>query len=240
MTRTTRFRRIFRVALAAVPRFVGDAPADGSDRAVLVGSYYANVLKLLHAHHEAEDPTIYPRMVERMPRHVDVISRVNVEHEKVRRLAAFPSLGAMTVHRMDNVAIVVDDLDAAIEFFTELGMELENKGRIEGLWVDHTVGLDGVRSDIAMMRTPDGHSKLELTKYHAPAAVNADPPNPPPNTLGMHRVMFAVDDIDDTIARLRTHGAELLGEVAQYENIFRLCYLRGPAGIIVALAERIG
>ncbi len=146
----------------------------------------------------------------------------------------------MTIQRMDNVAIVVDDLDAAIVFFTELGMELEGRGRIEGLWVDHTVGLDGVRSDIAMMRTPDGHSKLELTKYHTPAASSADPKSPPPNTLGLHRVMFAVDDIDDTIARLRTRGAELLGEVAQYESMFRLCYLRGPASIIVALAEQTG
>ena len=146
----------------------------------------------------------------------------------------------MTIQRTDNVAIVVDDLDAAIEFFTELGMELEGNDQIEGLWADQTVGLDGVRSDIAVMRTPDGHSKLELTKYHTPAASNADPQSPPPNTLGLHRVMFAVDDIDDTITRLRTHGAEPLGEVAQYENIFRLCYLRGPAGIIVALAEQIG
>ena len=146
----------------------------------------------------------------------------------------------MTIQRMDNVAIVVDDLDAAIEFFTELGMELEGRAEIEGLFADQTVGLDGVRSDIAMMRTPDGHSKLELTKYHAPAVSKTDPQDPPPNTLGLHRVMFAVDDIDDTIARLRAHGADLLGEVAQYENIFRLCYLRGPAGIIVALAEQIG
>ncbi|MCO5985192.1 VOC family protein [Actinoallomurus spadix] len=141
---------------------------------------------------------------------------------------------------MDNVAIVVDDLDAAVAFFTELGMELENKAQIEGIWADQTVGLDGIRSEIAMMRIPDGHGKVELTKYHAPAAIGAEPENPPPNTLGLHRVMFAVDDIDDTIARLRPHGAELLGEVAQYENIFRLCYLRGPAGIIVALAEQIG
>ncbi|WP_460357811.1 VOC family protein [Actinoallomurus acanthiterrae] len=141
---------------------------------------------------------------------------------------------------MDNVAIVVEDLDAAVAFFTELGMELEGKAEIEGRWADRTVGLDGLRSEIAMMRTPDGHSKLELTKYHAPTAVAAEPENPPPNTLGLHRVMFAVDDIDDTIARLRTHGAELLGEVAQYESIFRLCYLRGPSGIIVALAEQIG
>ncbi len=146
----------------------------------------------------------------------------------------------MTIQRMDNVAIVVDDLDAAVAFFTELGMELEGTGQIEGLFADHTVGLDGVRTDIAMMRTPDGHSKLELTKYHVPEAVSPDPQVPPPNTLGLHRVMFAVDDIDDTIARLRTHGAELLGQVAQYESIFRLCYLRGPAGIIVALAEQIG
>jgi catechol 2,3-dioxygenase-like lactoylglutathione lyase family enzyme len=149
-------------------------------------------------------------------------------------------LGDMTIQRMDNVAIVVDDLDAAVAFFTELGMELEGKGQVEGLWADRTVGLDGVRSDIAMMRTPDGHSKLELTKYHTPAASGAEPENPPPNTLGLHRVMFAVDDIDDTVARLRAHGAELLGEVAQYESTFRLCYLRGPAGIIVALAEQIG
>jgi catechol 2,3-dioxygenase-like lactoylglutathione lyase family enzyme len=149
-------------------------------------------------------------------------------------------VGDMAIQRMDNVAIVVDDLDAAVRFFAELGMELEGRGAIEGVWADRTVGLDGVRSEIAMMRTPDGHSKLELTKYHAPVASGADPENPPPNTLGLHRVMFAVDDIDDTIARLSDHGAELLGEVAQYETIFRLCYLRGPAGIIVALAEQIG
>jgi catechol 2,3-dioxygenase-like lactoylglutathione lyase family enzyme len=146
-------------------------------------------------------------------------------------------LGDMAIQRMDNVAIVVDDLDAAVAFFTELGMELEGKAQIEGLFADRTVGLDGVRSVIAMMRTPDGHSRLELTKYRTPAAVGAE--NPPPNTLGLHRVMFAVDGIYDTVARLRAHGAELLGEIAQYENIYLLCYLRGPAGIIVALAEQI-
>jgi len=149
-------------------------------------------------------------------------------------------LADMGIQRMDNVGIVVDDLDAAVAFFTELGMELEGKGQIEGRWADLTVGLDGLRSEIAMMRTPDGHGKLELSKYHAPAAVSAGPENPPPNTLGLHRVMFAVDDIHGTIARLRPHGAELLGEVAQYEDIFLLCYLRGPSGIIVALAEQIG
>ena len=146
----------------------------------------------------------------------------------------------MTIQRMDNVGMVVEDLDAAIDFFTELGMEREGKAQIEGLWADRTVGLDGVRSDIAMMRTPDGHGRLELTKYHTPAAISARPLNPPPNTLGLHRVMFAVDDIDDVVARLRTHGAELLGELVQYEESYRLCYLRGPAGIIVGLAEQIG
>jgi predicted enzyme related to lactoylglutathione lyase len=119
-------------------------------------------------------------------------------------------------------------------------MELEGKAQVEGLWADRTLGLDGVQSEIAMMRTPDGHSKLELSKYHTPAASGAEPANPPPNTLGLHRIMFAVDDIDDTVARVRAHGAELLGGVAQYESIYRLCYLRGPAGIIVALAEQIG
>jgi catechol 2,3-dioxygenase-like lactoylglutathione lyase family enzyme len=145
----------------------------------------------------------------------------------------------MTIQRMDNVGIVVEDLDAAIAFFTELGMKLEGQAQIEGLWADRTVGLDGVRSDIAMMRSPDGHGKLELAKYHAPPAIGADPESPPPNTLGLHRVMFAVDDIDDTLARLRVHGAEVLGEVAQYKHSYRLCYLRGPAGIILALAEEI-
>jgi catechol 2,3-dioxygenase-like lactoylglutathione lyase family enzyme len=145
----------------------------------------------------------------------------------------------MTIQRMDNVGIVVDDLDAAIAFFTELGMEREGEAQIEGLWADRTVGLDGVRSDIALMRTPDGHSKLELTKYHSPAAIGARPQNPPPNTLGLHRIMFAVDDIDATVARLRPHGAELLGDLVQYQDSYRLCYLRGPAGIIVALAEQI-
>ncbi|QFZ78513.1 VOC family protein [Streptomyces fagopyri] len=141
---------------------------------------------------------------------------------------------------MDNVGIVVDDLDAAVAFFTELGMELEGTAEIEGLWADRTVGIDGVRSAIAMMRTPDGHSKLELTRFHAPTAIDSGPLAPPPNTLGLHRVMFAVDDIDATVARLRPHGAELLGDIAQYEDSYRLCNLRGPAGIIVALAEQLG
>jgi catechol 2,3-dioxygenase-like lactoylglutathione lyase family enzyme len=146
----------------------------------------------------------------------------------------------MAIQRMDNVGIVVADLDAAIAFFTELGMELEGTAQIEGEWADRTVGLDGVRCDIAMMRTPDGHGRLELAKYRAPAAIDAEPHNPPHNTLGMHRVMFAVEDIEDVVARLRTRGAELVGELAQYGDSYRLCYVRGPEGIIVALAEQLG
>lgn len=146
----------------------------------------------------------------------------------------------MTIQRMDNVGIVVEDLDGAVAFFTELGMELEGRAQIEGLWADRTVGLDGVRSEIAMMRTPDGQSRLELATYDVPAALSVRPENPPPNTLGLHRVMFTVDDIDEAIARLRAHGGELLGDVARYEDTYRLCYLRGPAGIILALAEQIG
>ena len=139
---------------------------------------------------------------------------------------------------MDNVAIVVDDLDAAITFFVEVGLALEGRAEIEGDFADQTVGLKGIRSEIAMMVTPDGHSKLELTKYNHPEVIPAAPPAP--NTIGLHRVMFAVDDIDDTLARLRPLGGEVLDQVAQYENFYRLCYLRGPGGIIVALAEQIG
>ncbi|MGW6835585.1 VOC family protein [Streptomyces sp. NPDC054949] len=146
----------------------------------------------------------------------------------------------MALQRMDNVGIVVEDLDAAIAFFGELGMELEGTAEIEGLVADQMLGLDGVRSVIAMMRTPDGRGRLELTVFRTPAAIDGGPRNPPPHTMGLHRVMFTVDDIDDTIARLRPHGAELLGEVARYEDSYRLCNLRGPSGIIVALAEQIG
>ena len=145
----------------------------------------------------------------------------------------------MAVQRMDNVAIVVDDLDAAVRFFTELGMEVEAKASIEGPWADSAVGLDGIRSDIAMMRTPDGHGRLELTKYHNPATSVAEMEAPPPNTLGLHRVMFAVDDIDDVVARLLGHGAELVGEVVQYGDMYRLAYIRGPEGIIVGLSEEL-
>jgi catechol 2,3-dioxygenase-like lactoylglutathione lyase family enzyme len=145
----------------------------------------------------------------------------------------------MTILRMDNVAIVVDDLDAAIAFFVELGMELEGRQSIEGRWAERVVGLDDMRSEIAVLQTPDGQSRLELTEYHQPTAISAAPKLPPSNTLGLHRVMFAVDDLEDTVARLRTHGAELVGDISQYEDQYLLCYLRGPCGIIVALAEQL-
>src|ERR671918_2729102 len=145
----------------------------------------------------------------------------------------------MTIQRMDNVLIVVDDLEAAKAFFVELGMELEGETQVEGPSVDSTVGLNDVRADIVMMRTPDGRGRVELTKFHTPPAIRSEPHNAPANTLGIRRIMFAVDDIDDVLARLRTHGAELVGEVVQYEDQYRLCYVRGPEGIIVALAEQL-
>ena len=148
-------------------------------------------------------------------------------------------LGDMTIQRMDNVGIVVDDLKAATAFFVELGLELEGEMPVEGRWVDRVVGLDDVRVDIAMVRTPDGHSRLELTKFHTPAATSAEPKNAPANTLGIRRIMFAVDDIEDVLTRLRAHGAELVGELEQYEDSYRLCYVHGPEGILVALAEQI-
>jgi catechol 2,3-dioxygenase-like lactoylglutathione lyase family enzyme len=143
------------------------------------------------------------------------------------------------ITRMDNVGIVVDYLEATIAFLVELGLDQEGEMAVEGSWVDRCVGLDGVRNDIAMMRTPDGHGRIELIKFKTPTASTAEP-NAPVNTLGIRRIMFAVDDIDDVLARLQTHGAELIGEVVQYEDKYRLCYVRGPEGIIVALAQEIG
>jgi catechol 2,3-dioxygenase-like lactoylglutathione lyase family enzyme len=145
----------------------------------------------------------------------------------------------MTLLRMDNVLLVVDDLKGAIAFFVELGMELEGRATVEGEPVDRMVGLDGVRSDIAMMRTPDGHGQIELDKFHTPPAVRAEPEDAPVNALGIRRIMFAVDDIEEVLDRLRNHGAELIGEVVEYEDQYRLCYVRGPEGIMVALAESL-
>src|SRR5437588_7169217 len=145
----------------------------------------------------------------------------------------------MTVKRMDNVGIVVEDFDAAIALFTELGLELDGRAPIQGQWADGVTGLRDMRVEIAMMRTPDGHSRLELSRFLAPPVV-ADHRGAPVNALGYLRVMFAVDDIDDTLARLGKHGAQLVSsEVVQYEDAYRLCYIRGPEGLLIGLAEQI-
>jgi catechol 2,3-dioxygenase-like lactoylglutathione lyase family enzyme len=145
----------------------------------------------------------------------------------------------MTVKRMDNVGIVVEDIDAAIGFFAELGLELEGRAPVEGEWADGVTGLRGQRVEIAMMRTPDGHSRLELSRFLAPPVV-ADHRNAPVNALGYLRVMFTVEDIDDTLVRLRQRGAKLVGDVVQYQDSYRLCYIRGPEGILIGLAQQLG
>jgi len=144
----------------------------------------------------------------------------------------------MTIQRMDHVGVIVDDLAAAMAFFVELGLELEGEAPVEGRWVDRVVGLEGVRADIAMMRTPDGRGRLELTKFHTPSGRGGDP-RAPAHALGIRHVTFAVQGIDDVLDRLRAHGAELVGELEQYENSYRLRYVRGPEGIIIELAEQI-
>ena len=143
------------------------------------------------------------------------------------------------LQRMDNVGIVVESLDAAVSFFVELGLELEGRATIEGEWAGRVTGLGDQHVEIAMMRTPDGHGRLELSQFLTPPVV-ADHRDAPVNALGYLRVMFAVDDVDDTLARLRKHGAELVGEVVQYEDLYRLCYIRGPEGLLIGLAEQIG
>ena len=147
--------------------------------------------------------------------------------------------GAVTLKRMDNVGIVVEDIDAAVEFFTELGLTLEGPMPIEGEWAGRVTGVRGQRVEIAMMRTPDGHSRLELSRFNAPA-IASDHRTAPVNSLGYLRVMFTVEDVDDTLARLRTHGAELVGDVVNYQDTYRLCYIRGPEGILIGLAEELG
>ena len=148
-------------------------------------------------------------------------------------------MGSMTVKRMDNVGIVVESLDVAISFFAELGLELEGRATIEGEWAGRVTGLRDQRVEIAMMRTPDGHSRLELTRFLAPPAV-ADHRRAPVNALGYLRVMFTVEDIDDTLARLLERGAQLVGEVVQYKDAYRLCYIRGPEGLLIGLAQELG
>ena len=145
----------------------------------------------------------------------------------------------MTVVRMDNVGIVVEDLDSAVEFFNELGLVMEGRTRIEGEWSGRVTGLRGQRVEIAMMRTPDGHGRIELSRFDAPA-VASDHRKAPVNSLGYLRVMFAVEDIDDTLARLSRLGAAVVDEVVNYENIYRLCYIRGPEGILIGLAQKVG
>ena len=145
----------------------------------------------------------------------------------------------MTIQRMDHVGIVFDDLASAKAFFVELGLKLQGEGWVEGGWVDRVVGLEGVRAEIAMLETPNGHGRLELTKFHAPPGPGGDR-HAPANTPGLRHLAFAVDDIDALLAGLRAHGAELVGEAENYKDIYRLCYVRGPEGIIVELAEQIG
>ena len=145
----------------------------------------------------------------------------------------------MTIKRLDHVSVVVDDLAAAIAFFAALDMTIEGEAALEGPWVDRINGLEGIQVDIVMMRTPDGHGRLELTKFRNPKLVELKPAIAPPNALGLRSVMFTVENVDDTVTRLRANGAELIGEVAQYEDQYKLCYMRGPAGIIVALAEEM-
>jgi catechol 2,3-dioxygenase-like lactoylglutathione lyase family enzyme len=140
---------------------------------------------------------------------------------------------------MDNVLIVVENLEAAKAFFAELGMEVEAETQVEGPWVGSVIGLDDVRADITMMRTPDGHGRVELSRFHRPPAVRAEPEDAPSNALGIRRIMFAVEDIDDVVARLGKHGGELVGEIAQYEDKYRLCFMRGPEGVVIGLAEEL-
>jgi catechol 2,3-dioxygenase-like lactoylglutathione lyase family enzyme len=146
----------------------------------------------------------------------------------------------MTIQRMDNVLVVVDDLEAAKSFFIELGLELEGETQVEGPSVDSLIGLEDVRATLAFLRTPDGHGRIELDKFHTPEAIRFGPVDAPVNALGIRRFMFAVDDIDALVARVLAHGAELIGEVVQYGDAYRLAYIRGPEGIIVGLSEQIG
>lgn len=145
----------------------------------------------------------------------------------------------MAIKRLDHISVVVDDLAAAIAFFSELGLEVEGKGSVEGDWVDRVNGIEDVQVDIVMMRTPDGQGKLELTKFRNPELIEIEPLMAPPNALGLRSVMFTVENLNDTVARMRAYGAELVGEVAQYKDLYRLCYMRGPGNVIVSLAEEL-
>jgi catechol 2,3-dioxygenase-like lactoylglutathione lyase family enzyme len=145
----------------------------------------------------------------------------------------------MAIKRLDHISVVVDDLAAAVAFFIELGMAIEGEMPVEGAWVDRINGIEGVQVDIVMMQSPDGHGRLELTKFRNPELIKIEPAIAPPNALGLRSVMFTVENVDDSVGRLVAIGGELIGEVVQYENLYRLCYMRGPAGIIVSLAEEL-
>jgi catechol 2,3-dioxygenase-like lactoylglutathione lyase family enzyme len=157
----------------------------------------------------------------------------------VATAVASATVEPMTIQRMDHVGVVVNDLAAAMEFFAELGLRLHGEGQVEGAWVDRVVGLEGIRAQIAMLETSDGHARLELTKFHAPSSPGGDR-HAPPNTPGIRHLAFEVDDIDAVIVGLRARGTELVGEVERYGDSYRLCYVRGPEGIIVELAEKLG
>jgi catechol 2,3-dioxygenase-like lactoylglutathione lyase family enzyme len=146
----------------------------------------------------------------------------------------------MTVLRMDNILLVVDDLEAVRAFFADLGLEVEGEATVEGESVDRLIGLEGIRATIVSMRTPDGSGRIELDKFHTPPAVRVEPEEAPVNALGFRRIMFAVDDLEDVLGRLRRHGAELVGEIVHYGDEYRLCYVRGPEGVVVALAQQLG
>jgi catechol 2,3-dioxygenase-like lactoylglutathione lyase family enzyme len=229
-------------------RFVGTAPADEPKPYILDLLRQAKTLLVgATLTLEYEDFLTKGRMdrmaalreIEDASEHPDTALYALDPDPLLQRAARLCHTTDMTIKRLDHVSVVVDDLAAAIAFFTALGLTLEGEMPVEGPWVDRVNGLESVQVDIVMMRTPDGHGRLELTKFRNPELVEIEPAIAPPNTLGLRSVMFTVESVDDTVARLRANGAELVGEVAQYEDMYRLCYMRGPAGIIVALAEEL-
>jgi catechol 2,3-dioxygenase-like lactoylglutathione lyase family enzyme len=177
--------------------------------------------------------------VDRESRSTPILAADAERDRSVGGYGRVPTIEDMTIQRMDHVGIVVEDLADAVAFFVELGLELQGEAPVEGDWVDRIVGLEGVRAQIAMLQTPDGHGRIELTKFHTPSSDDGHR-RAPANALGIRHVTFAVEDIDAVLARLRARGAELVGEVGRYQDIYRLCYVLGPEGIIVELAERMG
>lgn len=167
------------------------------------------------------------------------VARTSPGTPPLPRATPVPTVEAMTIRSMDNVGIVVEDLAAAVEFFEQLGLTVQGATQVSGEWVDRVVGLDGVRSNIAVLQTPDGHGRIELMQYVTPAVRGGDS-DAPPNTLGIRRIAFTVDDLEETVAGLRARGTQLMGDVENFKNIYKLCYLRGPEGIMLMLAEELG